>query len=265
MSRGYNKYDLYERSVQSAEYHAAWFVSIYKDIHGKYPKHLREDFCGTFQISCEWVKKNRNNTAIAIDLDPEPLAYGKRRNYSELNKDQKGRLQLLRKNVLIPTQPKRDVIVAGNFSFFIFKKRSELLTYFRACQRSLETGGALILESAGGPGMISKSVERKTVPLNKTEKFTYIWDQKSFDPISRNGKYSIHFKLPNGKTLRNAFHYDWRLWTIPETRDALLEAGFTKTYVYWETEHRGRGTGEYLQTESADNAYSWIAYIVGVK
>lgn len=266
----FNKYDLYERSVQSAKTHVDWFVSIYKDLHKKYPKRLREDFCGTFQVSCEWVKRNRNNTAVGLDLDPEPLSYGKKKNFAKLSLDQKRRLKVIKANVLDPTQEKHDLIYAGNFSFFIFQKRAELLHYFQSCLKSLKpNGGSLLLELAGGPGMITSIKETKSVQIgrtkNKNKKFVYIWDQKDFDPIRNQAQYAIHFKLPSGKTMRNAFEYDWRLWSIAETRDVLADAGFTRSYVYWETEHRGRGTGEFIQAEYADNAYSWIGYIVAVR
>ena len=139
------------------------------------------------------------------------------------------------------------------------------MKYFRACLGSLRSQGTLLLELAGGPGMISQTKETKTVRISKTKKVIYVWDQKSFDPVTRNGRYAIHFKLPNGKTLKNAFEYDWRLWTIPETKDALEEAGFSQVYVYWEAQEQGRGTGEYVQAETGDNAHAWIAYIVAVR
>jgi hypothetical protein len=65
--------------------------------------------------------------------------------------------------------------------------------------------------------------------------------------------------------MRNAFTYDWRIWSIPELRDLLIEAGFTETAVYWETEHKGEATGEYAKSELGDNAYSWIAQVVAIK
>jgi hypothetical protein len=48
-------------------------------------------------------------------------------------------------------------------------------------------------------------------------------------------------------------------------RDALREAGFSKTVVYWEKSEQGEGTGDYVRMEEGDNAYSWVAYVVGVK
>ena len=40
---------------------------------------LREDFCGTFAICCEWAKSGATFEAHGVDLDPEPLQYGKER------------------------------------------------------------------------------------------------------------------------------------------------------------------------------------------
>ena len=112
--------------------------------------------------------------------------------------------------------------------------------------------------------MIGRMVERRTVRKSKTSKFIYHWDQKSFDPIANRGQYAIHFQLQNGKKIRDAFTYDWRLWGIPEVRDVLREAGFRDSVVYWETSFKGEGTGEFLPMETGDNAYSWIAYVAGL-
>jgi hypothetical protein len=258
-----SKYELYENSVQSPENDIEWVSSMYKEIKGKEARHLREDFCGTFQMSCKWVERHAENTAIGIDLDPEPLAYGRKNNRSRLSSNQKKRIQLLQANVLTPTLPKRDLIIVGNFSFFVFKERKSLLNYFQSCVKSLNSEGLLMLEMAGGPGMIATSRERKTVTLKGKKKFVYIWDQQYFDPITHQANYAIHFKLPNGEMLKNQFTYDWRLWTIPEVREAMEEAGFSKTHVFWETEHKGEGTGEYVRTDTGDNAFAWIAYVVG--
>lgn len=262
----FNKYDWYERSVQTPESHIEQFVSIYRDLNGKYARRLREDFCGTFRLSAEWVRRNRRNSAVGLDLDPEPLAYGKRHSLKRLNQEQRSRLTILRQDVNSITAPKVDLIIACNFSFFIFKTRKALIEYFRFCRRSLAPGGVLILEVAGGPGMIEPVREKKPV-FNKNGKriFSYVWDQKSFDPITHDGEYAIHFELPDGKKLKNVFTYDWRVWSLPELRECMTDAGFDRTHAYWETSHRGRGTGEYAITEKGDNAYAWIAYAVGVR
>jgi hypothetical protein len=257
-------YELYEQSVQSPDTHIAWIVSLYKERNGVFPVHLREDFCGTFQLSCAWVKRNRRNTATCLDLDSAPLDYGKEHHYSKLTKTQKTRMKILRQSAISKTAPRADVILVGNFSFFILKERKELIRYFRNIRRSVAKDGMFILEMAGGPGMIAELIERRTVRTGPRDKFIYIWDQQDFDPITQNGKYAIHFQFPDGRKIRDAFTYDWRIWTIPEVRDALKEAGFKESVVYWETIHRGKGTGEFIPLEHGDNAFSWIAYVVGI-
>jgi hypothetical protein len=265
MPRKPNKYAMYELSVQSPDYHAEWFAEIFKEIGGKDARSMREDFCGTFALSCEWVKLNEANTALGVDLDPEPLAYGRKVHLPELTASQRKRIQILKANVLSVKAPKVDLILACNFSFYIFKQRATLIEYFRKCHQSLAKSGMLMLDLSGGPGMIEEMKERKKLRDKKLGRFTYVWEQKSFDPITHDGKYAIHFKTPDGYLLEDAFTYDWRLWTIPEVRECLAEAGFPESCVYWETMHKGEGTGEYIRLENGDNAHAWIAYVVGMK
>lgn len=261
-----NKYALYETSVQTPDVHIPMFVALYRELNeGRYARRLREDFCGTFQLSCEWVRRNRKNTAIALDIDPEPLSYGKRKHLAKMTRDQKSRLKPLKQNVLSLTQPLSDVVIACNFSMCIFQKREELRRYFRMVRRSMAKNGVFIVDIAGGPGMIEPLKER--VPnygRDGKRKFTYVWHQKSYDPITHRAKYGIHFEFPNGKKMIDAFTYDWRLWSLPELREIMTEAGFPEVHVYWEAEHKGRGTGEYVRMTEGTNDYSWIAYVVGV-
>jgi hypothetical protein len=202
---------------------------------------------------------------VGVDLDPEPLAWGKKRN-ARLPLSVRRRLEMRRGNVLEHQEPSAEIAIACNFSFFVFKSRELLLRYFQAARASLVDDGILVLEMAGGPGMIESTRERKTVRIGpKKKKLTYVWDQQSFDPITHDARYAIHFKFPDGSRLTDAFTYDWRLWSIPEVREALLDAGFSSTAVYWETTHRGEGTGEYVLSERGDNAFAWIAHVVGIK
>ena len=211
-----------------------------------------------------WVKWDEKSLALALDLDPEPLAYGKKNHYDPLLADQKRRLVFKRKNVISVTSPKVDIIGASNFSFYCIKERSELLRYFRCCLKSLGKKGILILEMAGGAGFVEKHRETKQVKKSKGNKFRYVWDQKSFDPVKRNGLYAIHFEFKNGSKLKNAFVYDWRIWTIPEVQDALTEAGFKETCVYWDKSPNNVSTN-YVRVKKAPNDHAWVAQIVGIK
>ena len=156
-------------------------------------------------------------------------------------------------------------LIACNFSFNVFKERKGLIDYLRLAQHSLSKDGLMLLEVAGGPGMIERVRERKFFHRAGKWHFTYVWDQQEFDPISHEARYAIHFKFPDGGKIDEAFVYDWRLWTIPELREALADAGFTRSVVYWETSHKGKGTGEYVISDKGENDYAWVAYVVGVK
>lgn len=260
------KYYLYEHSVQSPEWHVRHFPRYYRWLTGKTATRLREDFCGTSRISMEWVRANPKNTATGLDLDPEPLSYFDRVHLPTLSPEEQTRIRHERKNVLVPTREKFDLIAACNFSFFIFMDRKTLVKYFRAALASLAPKGALFLEMAGGEGMQEWLQEERKVSVPGVGKVLYIWDQMDFDAITGVNDYAIHFQLPNRRWMKHAFDYHWRLWGIREVREALAEAGFRKTQVFWEVaDSRGDGTGEYAPMEKGDPAHAWIAYVAAVK
>jgi hypothetical protein len=64
-----------------------------------------------------------------------------------------------------------------------------------------------------------------------------------------------------------AFTYTWRLWTLPELREVLKEAGFERVTVYWQgtDEETGEGNGEFLPVDRGDPDPAWIAYLVAEK
>ena len=97
-------------------------------------------------------------------------------------------------------------------------------------------------------------------------KITYFWDQENFAPISHNASFHIHFKRKGERKRKKVFSYDWRLWTLPEIKDLLQEAGFRKTHVYWEgTNRNGEGDGKFVRTNKGEDCQAWVAYIVSEK
>ncbi len=261
-----HRYALYEEAVQCPEWHVHHFPKIVKEETGKEPKSLREDFCGTGRISIEWVRYGKGRTATGLDLDGEPLEYGKEHHLRPLPEEFKKRVNFIQQDVLKGTKEKFDLICACNFSFFTFRDRKIMRWYFESVLKSLKSKGALILEVAGGEGMIEELEESRHVTIPDYGKVKYTWDQKGYDPISSIADYAIHFDLPDGKKLKNAFTYHWRIWGIRELRDLLADAGFSRSAVYWETTNRqGDGSGVFVKAERGDHAHAWIAYIVGIK
>lgn len=273
------KYALYEQAVQTPEQHCDLLALMYADITGKKARVLREDFCGTYLISSYWVKRDKQNRAFGLDLDPEPVTYGALRNKRFLSTAEKKRVTIKLQNVLKPGGPQSDLCVACNFSFYIFKERTALLKYFKAVRASLKKGGVFALEMTGGPGMIEETKETRTVKVERDQggpplvslprKFKYIWHQKTYDAISHECMYAISFKLPNGTLMKEAFTYDWRVWTVREVREVMEEAGFSRSVVYWDMhkppKDKRLGDHEYGRTEVGENYYAWICYVAGVK
>ena len=66
--------------------------------------------------------------------------------------------------------------------------------------------------------------------------------------------------------MREAFTYEWRLWTLPEIKELMLEAGFSKVTVWWEgTDEDGDGDGEFTADEVGEACEGWIAYLTAEK
>lgn len=234
---------------------------LYRNLNKAEPTTLREDFCGTFSICCEWAKLGEEKRAIGLDIDPEPLEYGLKNHLPKLIKAQQRRVKPLQRDVLGKVSAKADIICALNFSYFAFHERVTLVKYFKSCYRSLTPGGLLVVDAFGGPQHGEPSVDTKKIPG-----MTYYFEQQNFDPINNRTRFNIHFKPRPSKVRKLAFTYDWRMWSIPEIRDVMLDAGFKDVQVYWEgTGRNGRGSGAFYPRNRGESCKVWVAYIVGRK
>lgn len=262
-----SKYDLYEASVIDPTEDIRVFSSIFKRCVGRDALLYREDFCGTFAHSAEWIKQSDSHRAWALDLDSRPLDYGMKRHFQLLSENQKRRLKVLRQNVLKGCGHKVDLVTATNFSYFFFKSRVDLLRYFLTVFKSLKKNGVFLLDSVGGTQMQSKSCDVKKIPqTSETPTFKYFWEQKDFNIINHEARFAIHFEIPGMKKIRNAFVYDWRIWTIAELRDLLVEAGFDRIEFYFEgTTRSGDGDGIFRKKSHEEICDVWIAYIAAVR
>jgi hypothetical protein len=257
----FDKYLYYKNAVQSPETDVEFLRDTYKELRGKEPSVLREDFCGTFAICCEWVKLSSKARAFGIDLDQEPILYGLANYLTKLSPNQRERVKVLQENVLNPGLPKADVIAALNFSYFVFKERSMMKSYFHNCLGTLNPGGIFVADVFGG-SQCQEANEEETAHKD----FTYYWDQENFDPVTNEAMFHIHFKPKGKKKIEKVFTYDWRMWSIPELREMMRETGFRKTYVYWEgTTRAGTGDGVFKRAEKGEECEAWIAYVVGEK
>jgi len=262
MSAKADRHKLYEMSVQDVSHEYSFINKTFREIRGYNAHVLREDFCGTAKMCCEWVRKRDKNTAVGVDIDPEVLSWGKKHNFSKLKSAARKRITLLRENVMKVRSKPAQVILAMNFSYQLFKRRDTLKKYFKNVQKSLANDGIFFLDAFGGYEAYSETKEK-----TKHKGFTYIWEQESYNPITGDMTCHIHFHFPDKSRMKKAFTYEWRLWTLPELRELLEEAGFSKITVYWEgtDEESGEGNGKYSPSLRGDADPSWVCYLTAEK
>lgn len=256
-----DKWELYELSVQEPEAECDLIEQVWSEIRGRPCRSIREDFCGTAVNCVEWVKRHKDNRAIGVDIAPDVLERARKRVAKRLKPKQQARLTLLEDDVLKVQTAPVDSVLAFNFSYFTFKTRELQKQYFSQVHAALSDDGLFLLDAYGGSEAFLEMEEPRDV-----EGFEYVWDQAFYSPVTGEVVNHIHFRFPDGSKMKKAFTYEWRLWTLPELQELLLESGFQKVSVYWEgADEDGEGNGEWSVTRHGDADEGWIAYLVAEK
>jgi SAM-dependent methyltransferase len=230
-----DRFDLYECCVQSP----SLLVRLLRGIHAGTPRVLREDFCGGGALSRRWVQDVAGGLCVAIDTDRAALARLRRLGRSGVRR---GAIRIVRADALHPPAsadiPRPDVVFVGNFSIGEIHDRPRLIGYLRATRRRLAPGGVFVCDTYGGASALVTGAVRRVhpVPGSPSVRVRYTWEQRSADPLTARVVNALHFRVEeDGRVVReftDAFVYRWRLWSVPELRDALLEAGFRDAEVY---------------------------------
>ncbi|KAM3333894.1 hypothetical protein ACQJBY_028765 [Aegilops geniculata] len=167
--------------------------------------------------------------------------------------------------------PGRDIICAFNYSCCCLHKRKDLVLYFRHAFNALsKRGGIFVMDVYGGTSSECKLRLQRRFPS-----FTYFWEQEEFDILTRETRISLHFQVGKKQMIRHAFTYHWRLWSIPEIKDCLEEAGFKSIHVWVREMPDTKSSGnakeytadrdvKYEELQRFNQADAWNAYVVGV-
>ena len=250
-----DKYELYTLCVQDPPR----YVRFLEAIHGRKPLVLRDDFAGAGAIAMAWAKSNLRRRAIAVDSDFEPL---KRAKHPRV------KLEIVDAG---KSKAVADIITSLNFGVCELHTRRELVAYLKNALKTLKPGGVLVCDLYGGGDAFEtlRSSQKHRGP--RGEAVTYTWEQAESDQVTMMVRNFIHFRVVyKGKTqiLKRAFSYHWRLWSIPELREAMMEAGFELTLVYDRLGSAIDQDGTLLVEplmpgEPLDE--TWVAYCVGRK
>lgn len=257
-----DKYHLYELAVQSPDAEIDFVDATFKKLTGRKGARLREDFCASAATAAEWVTRREGNTAVGLDLEPKILKWAAKNTMAKLTDEQRSRLTLLERNVLTPGDATgMDIVLAMNFSYWIFQERATMLEYFRKVRESLVEDGVFFLDIYGGWEANRTQTERR-----RCKGFTYVWNQDVLHPVSGYMKCRIGFEFKDGTKIDRAFTYVWRLWSIPEIKDVLADAGFSRVTVYWEgDDDKGGGNGDFRPSTKGEDGPSFVCYISAQK
>ncbi len=255
-----SRYDLYERCAQDPERD----VRILRAIHAANALILAEDFSGTAALSRRWVKDVPRGRAIATDLDPEPLRHAR---LLPARAGARVRVHIRDAREAIG---KADVIAVFNFSIGELPERRDLLAYLANARSRLRKRGILAIDLYAGGDAYRLGTTRDHRPGPGGSRITYTWEQRYADPVTGRILNTMSFRIAvQGRKpviLRDAFIYDWRLWSIPELRDAMLEAGFDRVEVFPRADHAVDHLGEtHVRPleEADDQSEGLLALVVG--
>ncbi|MFG0283267.1 MAG: class I SAM-dependent methyltransferase [Phycisphaerales bacterium JB039] len=216
-----DRYELYELTVQSPRHAAA----LLRAIHGRRPEILGEDFAGTAALSRYWAASAPGARAVAVDLDGEAL--GRAAGAEGVT--------LVQGDVREATEPV-DVLFVGNFSIGYLHGRAELVGYLRHALGRLRAEGVFVCDTYGGESAFVVGHVHRYHRTADGRRIRYTWEQREADPLTGMVTDVLHFRVDRAGEiegeLRDAFVYRWRLWSVPELRDAMVEAGFAGTAVY---------------------------------
>jgi hypothetical protein len=255
----------YELSVQCAEAEVDFIDRNYRLLRGHSARLLREDFCGTASLCCEWVRRRKTNRAIGVDIDREVLNWGRDHNLAALSTQAKQRVSLVEADVLAVDGARPDIVAAMNFSYWLLKERRSVKRYFERVRTALKDDGVFFLDAYGGYDSYRVITEERAIEGDGIN-FTYIWEQEKYDPITGHLVCHIHFAFPDGSRMDRAFSYDWRLWSLPEIRELLGEVGFRRVICYWQgCDADGNPDGIFRPAEEGKPDAGWIAYLTAEK
>lgn len=252
---GADRFALYELCAQNP----ARDARMLRAIHGGEPRVLGEDFSGTAAISRAWVSLWRGARAVAVDHDAEPLARARGVRA----------VRVRRADVMDVSDPV-DLIGVLNFSICELHTRRALVRYLRHARSRLSPGGALVVDIYGGSDAFATGVITQRVKAPSGEVIRYQWEQRHADALSGRVVNAMHFSIGTvrggGTRLADAFVYDWRLWSVPELREAMTDAGFRLAEVYPRVAGATDADGNLYVHPIGDDegaGESYVVYVVG--
>ncbi|KAJ2077042.1 hypothetical protein H4R24_005363 [Coemansia sp. RSA 988] len=315
-----DKHQLYMQAVQNPRKEVKNLDSIYRTLSARHLAHvdhgedddsplyqrrgamtLREDFCGTAVLCAEWVRARPvpDRRAYGIDIDTEVIDYAWKHVLCCSDSDNGSRARVICGDVMdvhardtssgssaTMCTPRVDIIAAFNFSVCYFHQRSDLVRYLQHSLSNLNDFGLFFCDVFGGSEITQPLVSR----VRDLGYFKYLFRQHNYDLCTNTVQISLGFKMKDGSMLKDCFSYRFRLYSLCELKEAMLDAGFDKVSIWTSTkknpEDESSSSEDYDKSENQSSAseqegndfeaftemvsttempFSFNSYVVGVK
>lgn len=246
-----NRYVWYAQAVQKPDIEAQFLFSLASGYC------LREDFCGSAELTRSWLNCNAMTRAVAVDIDAEPLEYARsllERAAPDVADD---RWSLVRGDSRTVSTKGVDVICAPNASILLLTSRGDLLRYLARSKSDLCHGGTLVIDVFGGPEAHRIGIEHHT-----TGSVRYTWEQREFDPATNLMECTLHVLSGAERSISAVFNYPMRLWSPAEILDALNDTGYRNNHVLLGRTRHDIAMGRQLNSHDAAELDEWEAYII---
>lgn len=243
----FDKHSLYQKFVQNPKKDLEFFRKNFRNIYNTVPTQLREDFCGTGLLCCEWVKLNVCNTSVGLDIDKDTIDWGIMNNVSNLSSQD--RVRLIQHNVLNQFNPeeKFDLIISLNYSHFLLTEREELLTYFRNVRRNI-VKGMFIIDFYGGSHIYEDHEHDNGSGF-------YKFESRAIDVVRNIHSCFLCFKID--ESYHTLFNYKFRVYSLIELKEMLEEAGFKRFKIFIKdvSDNKENAYVEYKELDFKDEYY----------
>ncbi|KAL6511031.1 hypothetical protein OROGR_022155 [Orobanche gracilis] len=239
-------------------------------VGGRVPLHLQEDFCGTALLSVEWLHGDARRTALGLDLDVEALNWCLENNINRIGADVSNRLSLLHGNVLQPLESKLVDVNPNEIMQNMTLKDSK--------DDSIHDVKSLNDIHLPARDIVCAFNYSCCCLHNRKELILYF--NHALSALSKKGGIFV-MDLYGGTSsegvlrLQRKFSDFTGLWSLPEIKDCLEEAGFRSVH-FWirsmpDSEQIRCTDGfsaardvKYEEATSFQQQDSWNAYIVGI-
>ena len=234
----------------------------FKALRGRRARLLREDFCGTANVSCEVGFRPPRQRAPSVSISTARCCSGQRSiiccssHASPAAADR----PTLRKRA-IKTYTDQPTSFGNEFRYLAVQGAQGVERYFRRVRGFAGRGRHPVSRRLWRLRLF----QREIVEEQEIEEggFTYVWGAGEVRACQRQPDLPIHFDFPDGSRLERAFSYDCACG-LPEIRELVGGSRLPQICVYWQGwDERQEADGDFKPVSEGEADAGGSSYLGG--